>query len=76
MPNEALRQAVLAGDKSLTEIARDLGMVRPDTARLRRLLGISANGKGGRRYRQAGMSYDNAVRIASAADIDPVDVGL
>ena len=42
----------------------------PDTGRVTRLLGLKAN------CPQRWISYDNAVKICRALDVDPVDVGV
>jgi hypothetical protein len=71
-------------DLSLSEICRNLGWVKDngksDTTRLQRRLGRMScmsthNGKVYRGTQQT-IRYELATRIAKAAGIDPVDVGL
>lgn len=69
---------------SLSEICRNLGWVKTngkaDTTRLQRRLGRMScmSTKNGKVYRgnQQNINYDLATKIAKAAGIDPIDVGL
>ena len=72
--NDALREAVLRSDMSLSAICRELGWMRvtADTNRLRRTLGMSRTVKG----LQSNLSDECAQRLADILGLDPVDVGL
>lgn len=84
VPVAPLAKAVEECGLSASEICRNLGWVRDcgksDTSRLRRRLGLlqATSVKGTKVYRgyQRRITYDLALRIAKAAHIDPVDVGL
>lgn len=53
------------------------GHGRGDATRIQRALGLKPfSGKNGKQYYQTSLSYDLALRIATAAGLDPVDVGL
>jgi len=81
---EAVARMQEEQDLSLSEICRNLGWVKDngksDTTRLQRRLGRMScmsthNGKVYRGTQQT-IRYELATRIAKAAGIDPVDVGL
>lgn len=79
--NAALRQAVQtkvkAGELSWSEIARRLGHMRPETCRVRRMLGVQVSRNGcNNPYYNSTVDYDLATEIARAADLDPLEVGL
>ncbi len=90
VPVAELREAVLASGMPLSTICCQMGWLctkrkRPtpggDTARLKRTLGLLPNctrGRTGKRYATTmdTINYHTAVRIAAAAGLDPVDVGL
>jgi len=81
---DAVARMQLEQDLSLSEICRNLGWVKDngkaDTTRLQRRLGRMScmSTHNGKMYRstQKTIGYDLASRIAKAAGIDPVDVGL
>lgn len=81
---EAIARMQDEQDLSLSEICRNLGWVKSngkaDTSRLQRRLGKMScmSTHNGKMYRgiQRTISYELAARIAKAAGIDPVDVGL
>jgi predicted GNAT superfamily acetyltransferase len=73
---------IAAGVFTWSDLARALGWTctraswrwpRPDTSRVKRVLGASQRGDG---TRQKKALYSNLVRIAEAAGYDPVEVGL
>lgn len=83
VPNEALREAVLASGLPLYRIAHEAGYTRKspltppgDDRRLRRALGISTYMKRGRHYVQRSLAYNKALAIAQAIGADPREVGL
>lgn len=83
VPNDALREAFLASERSASDLARDLGYYRSmrgrqtaDEAPVRRALGLRTYKSNGRVFRQRFMRYDTAVRYCEALGLDPVDVGL
>lgn len=51
----------------------DWMLVKPDTSRLKRVLGLSPNSDG--KYQQT-VQYETAVALCEALGVDPVDVGL
>jgi hypothetical protein len=83
VPNDALREAFLASDRTASDLARSLGYFRivkgrqvADDAPVRRALGLRTYRRKGREMRQRFMHYDTAVRFCEALGLDPVDVGL
>lgn len=73
-----LREAVAASGVSLNTIARRIGftVVRADTARLKRYLGILPYTRSGASYPAQTIAYDHAVAICRAAGVDPVEAGV
>ena len=77
-----LREAIESSDMSIAEIARRMAWFKPDTSRVRRVIGstphTSLNRDKSKTYRECArtIAYARAVELAHAADIDPVDVGL
>lgn len=80
-----LRDAVLASGLTLGEIAVRLGWMRRDAkhrhpigdeSRLRRRLGLRPTTSKGKHQTSRYITYETAVKIARAAHIDPVDIGL
>ena len=78
VPIEPLRDAFLRSGLSTHELARRLGWVKPDNARVRRALGLypDRNGRGTQPRLRETTSYDRALAIADALGIDPADVDL
>ncbi len=84
VPNTPLRKAVLASDKALSDVCRTIGWFRhdqrrnaPDTARLKRALGILPSYKSGYAPKPTvKVNYGTALAIVRALDFDPVDFGL
>lgn len=74
--NEELREAILATGVSMSDIARNAGWMKPAPERVRKALGLQCYYEGKDRKTQRYLSYDNALTIARAAGLDPVDVGL
>lgn len=68
---------------TLGELAGRLGRTRSETSYVQVLLGLrpykadrrNGSGNSGWRYRQK-LSYETAVKLAEALDIDPIDAGL
>lgn len=84
VPVEGLREAFLRLQRSrgltTSELAQRLGWTRPvrgrqapDATSVKRALGLAAHPTNGRR-RQT-VSYDLAVLLVEAMDLDPVDLG-
>lgn len=80
MPVEPLREAYLravANGETEHAIASRMGWVHSnghgDVRRLKRTLGLMPQGKG---YTNTRMAYHNAVLLAKALNLDPVDVGV
>ncbi|MGZ6854411.1 MAG: hypothetical protein ACXVGC_10180 [Mycobacteriaceae bacterium] len=80
VPNDRLREAIIDTGLSMSEVARNAELLKPDTGRVRVLLGLSPTHttSRGRKYRVhcQNVNYDMAVRLCRAAGLDPVDVGL
>ena len=89
VPNEQLREAVLAKGVSYCQIATRMGILRTDSRRphlgrrfgdgtaIRRALGVTGfNSQGRRRDPQKFIDYNYALRIARAANLDPYEAGL
>lgn len=80
VPNERLREAILDTGIPMSEVARNAELLKPDTNRVRVMLGLrpSHTTSRGRKYRThcQSVDYDMAVRLCLAAGLDPVDVGL
>jgi hypothetical protein len=83
--NTSLREAVLASDKSLTQIAdecgwnsyrKNKGRITGDSARLKRALGIIPSYTRGKKYYQHSVTIEVAERLIAALGIDPWEVGL
>lgn len=65
------------------DIARELGWTRKkngraqlDSPRVRRALGLTDRTRQGARVAQEYVSYDQAVRLARALDMDPFEAGV
>jgi len=83
VPVEPLAEAVLRSGIPFAVIAKNCGWLRADridsgdATRLKRRVGLATYTTRGRRgCRQRFISYDNAVIIAEAIGVAPVDVGL
>jgi len=78
VPVAPLREAFLRSDVSAGELARRLGWTRPDSMRVARQLGLlqSHDGRSRQPYIRETTSYERAVEICLALNIDPADVGL
>lgn len=86
VPVGPLAAALSATRLSRQEIAFECGYKRKaksgdtrqigDESALLRRLGLKPEIKEGRRWCKTHVSYDVAVRIARALDVDPVDVGI
>lgn len=81
VPNDALRQAFLESPMSAAEVARAVGWFDSkggcaDGTRVRRTLGLRPAHENGqaRVYQRVGSR--NAVKIAEALGLDPVEIGL
>lgn len=55
------------------QIAERVGWVKPDGQRVRRSLGLKIEGRG---HQGKYLSYENALALARAMGVDPVEVGL
>jgi hypothetical protein len=82
VPVAPLREAFLASGLTASEVCYRIGWLRGnrrgDTARLQSVLGLrqfTKNTKGCRATAKR-INYPNAVLIARALDLDPVDIGL
>ena len=84
VPVDALQEAFRRSEKSAADLARALGMIRPDqesadTSRILRLLGLRSPGFRADRKPsppKRTIDYDMAVRIANALGVDPTEVGV
>ena len=79
IPNDRLREAVLASDVTMTEIARRCELYRPDERKVSRLIGLKDSRNTARTGNKTGnvtIDYDMAEKIAEAIGADPVEVGL
>jgi hypothetical protein len=78
VPVEPLREAFRRSGLSSGDLARALGWMRPDHARVERQLGIKTAGRarGSNPYYIESTSYDRAVELARAMGVDPTEVGL
>ena len=76
IPNDRLRQAFQERNINWGLVCENLGCPEREVSRFRRQLGMVDETNHGRRERRERIKYENAVRLARAADIDPVDVGL
>jgi hypothetical protein len=83
--NSELRDAVLASDKPLLQIAEECGWTTfrkkrgkkvGDSARLKRAIGILPSYTRGRKYYQYQVTVDVAERLAEALEIDSWKIGL
>ena len=78
---QPIRDAVLkyiSNGNTKSQICRSSGIIKSDTTRLDRLLGIAPTSSNGikREYPNKRIKYDIAVRIIRAINLDPVDFGL
>jgi len=78
VPTDLIRSVFEQSGVSASELARRLGWLRPDSARVSRQLGITfdRNGHGSPIRNRGTMSYERAIEICEALGIDPVDVDL
>lgn len=86
VPVAPLRDAFERSGITSIELAKRLGWFtggndpKPDGSRVVRTLGIKPSGKGSkpvtRSLEDKMVSYDNAVLLADALGLDPVDVGV
>jgi hypothetical protein len=83
--NDLLREAVLASDKPLLQIAEECGWMVfrkkrgkavGDSARLKRAVGIQPSYTRGKKYYQYQVTVDVAERLIKALGIDPWQVGM
>jgi hypothetical protein len=70
LDNDAFRSAVLESDKTLKQVAKEVGC---GESALRVCLGMK---KDRNKSYQSGITYDKAVRIVRAIDGYPIDFGL
>lgn len=73
VPVEVLQRALEDSGLSVCEVARRMGWVSPNSARVSRALGLT-EGRG--RSLQVKTRYKRAVELLEAMDQDPTDYGL
>jgi hypothetical protein len=71
-----LREAFERSGLSMAEVARRLNWSKPDAYRVGRALGIYTRHSTGPSKKQEFMSYEHALELARALNLDPHDVDL